>query len=106
MSGQVTFQNPDGTTQVHTGRAGDSVMKVAVMNGVDGIVAECGGSMSCATCHVFVKSSTVELPAVSEYEDEMLETTAVERAEDSRLSCQLVLTDGADVVVAVPDEQL
>ena len=106
MSTQVTYISHDGASETHEGRTGESVMKIAVRNGVPGIVAECGGSMSCSTCHVFVESANPALPAMGEIEDEMLETTAVERAEASRLSCQLVLPDGADVCVRTPSEQM
>ncbi|MGJ3562223.1 2Fe-2S iron-sulfur cluster-binding protein [Streptomyces sp. INA 01156] len=52
---------------------GDSVMETAVRNGVPGIVAECGGSLSCATCHVYVDQDALDsLPPMEEMEDEML----------------------------------
>ena len=89
------------------GAVGDSVMATAVRHGVPGIVGQCGGSLSCATCHVFVDDTCASsFPAVSALEDEMLDCAATDREESSRLSCQLVLQDGLDVRVRVPDSQL
>lgn len=106
MTTEVTFVAHDGATETHDGAAGESVMRIATRNAVPGIVAECGGSMSCSTCHVFVEHATADLPAVGEIEDEMLDLTAVEREEASRLSCQLVLPDGARVRVRTPADQI
>ena len=106
MTTRVTFLTDDGERRTHEGTAGESVMRIALRNAVPGIVAECGGSMSCATCHVFVEHTTAELPPLTDVEDEMLDVTAVEREDASRLSCQLVPADGSEVVVRTPDEQL
>jgi 2Fe-2S ferredoxin len=64
--------------------------------------------MMCATCHVYVDASQLDrLPPVSATEDEMLECTRAERRENSRLSCQLVVTPELDgLVVHIPDRQL
>lgn len=103
---KVSYTQPDGSVQIIDGLPGDSVMQTAVKNGVRGIVAQCGGSMSCATCHVFVDANDLDLfPSVTEIEDEMLDCAASDREPNSRLSCQLVL-DGADIHVTVPAEQL
>jgi 2Fe-2S ferredoxin len=102
----VHFTDADGTVRDIDGNAGDSVMETAVRNGVPGIVAECGGSLSCATCHVFVREDCFEqLPAMSDMEDEMLYGTAVDRQDNSRLSCQLKL-DHDDVFVTTPSSQV
>lgn len=106
MSAKVTYVSHTGEEETFSGDAGDSVMEIATRNGLPGIVAECGGSMSCSTCHVFLEETNVDLPEVSEMEDEMLETTAVDREENSRLSCQLVLPDGAELRVCTPSEQM
>jgi 2Fe-2S ferredoxin len=104
---KVFFVQPDGTERVVDGAAGDSVMLTAVRNGVSGIVGQCGGVLSCATCHVFLAEDELDsFPAPSEDEDEMLDCAATEREPNSRLSCQLVLVEGRDVHVTVPDEQL
>jgi ferredoxin len=73
-----------------------------------GIVAECGGSAMCGTCHVYVDPAWLDkLPAPLPNELEMLECTAAERLPESRLSCQIKLTPGLDgLVVRIPDRQL
>jgi len=102
----VTYTADDGTVTTIDGRAGDSIMETAVRNGVPGIVGECGGSLSCATCHVFVAEQTRELfGEPSELEDEMLDGTAVDRRDESRLSCQLTLQDGCEYHVTTPSDQ-
>lgn len=103
---RVTYELPDGGTRTVEGSPGDSVMQVAVRNGVPGILAQCGGTLSCATCHVFVDPQDLgEFAGVSEFEDEMLDTTACDREDNSRLSCQLVLSELQDVRVRVAAEQ-
>lgn len=103
----VIYTADDGSVTTIDGRPGDSVMETAVRNGVPGIVGECGGSLSCATCHVFVAPDTLELvgPA-GDLEDEMLDGTAVERQDNSRLSCQIKLEDGCEYHVTTPSSQI
>ena len=77
-------------------------MVVATRAGIPGIIGECGGEMSCATCHVHV--DTDEFPPPSLDEQDLLEVVD-ERADNSRLSCQLRLTDETgDLVIHVPQE--
>jgi ferredoxin, 2Fe-2S len=103
----VVYTADDGAMTTITGRPGDSVMETAVRNGVPGIVGECGGSLSCATCHVFVADDTLELVGgPGDLEDEMLDGTAVDRADNSRLSCQIKLQGGCEYHVTTPREQL
>lgn len=103
----VQFTDSEGTVREIEGRPGDSVMETAVRNGAPGIVAECGGSLSCATCHVFVDEADLAgLPPMDEMEDEMLYGTAVDREENSRLSCQLQLCEGQDLHVTTPETQV
>ena len=104
---RVVYTAHDGTVTEIDGRPGDSVMETAVRNGVPGIVGECGGSLSCATCHVFVAPETQELVGTpGDLEDEMLDGTAVEREENSRLSCQIKLQPGCEYHVTTPSEQI
>ena len=103
----VHFTDFEGTVREVQANPGDSVMETAVRNGIPGIVAECGGSLSCATCHVFVREDCLSgLPAPSEMEDEMLYGTAEERQDNSRLSCQIRLAEGADLHVTTPETQV
>lgn len=105
---RVVYTADDGTVTAIEGRPGDSIMETAVRNGVKGIVGECGGSLSCATCHVFVAPDTFALvggPA-GPLEEDMLDGTAVERRPTSRLSCQITLHEGVEYHVTTPKEQL
>jgi 2Fe-2S ferredoxin len=105
---EVTYVEQDGTRTTVDAPAGTSVMMAAVDHDVDGIVAECGGSLMCATCHVYVDEAFAEQVGTrSSDEDEMLEAAASERRPTSRLSCQIVLTDELDgLVVHLPETQV
>jgi 2Fe-2S ferredoxin len=104
----ITYVHPDGTREVLEVAVGTSVMRGAILNGIDGIVAECGGEMMCATCHVYVDPPQLPLtPPQSDDEKAMLEFTASERKPNSRLSCQLVVTPEMDgLVVHLPESQV
>ena len=86
---------------------GLSVMEGAVQNGVTGIDADCGGSMACATCHVYVKEDWFnKLPEKQLGEDDMLDQ-AYEPNSSSRLSCQIIVTDELNgLVVHLPEKQI
>ena len=99
----LTFTLANGEKTVVEAKPNDSVMRAAVLNDVPGIIAECGGNAMCATCHVFVENS-VNLPEISASEDEMLDCTAEDRTESSRLSCQLQAVAGLEV--RIPENQL
>ncbi len=104
----VTYLSPSGAAAVCEARIGDTVMQTAVDNGVDGIVAECGGSASCATCHVYVDPAFLPLLGEpGEIESEMLDFAASPRRPNSRLGCQIVLTERLDgLVVTLPERQV
>ncbi|OUS88570.1 2Fe-2S iron-sulfur cluster-binding protein [Rhodococcus sp. NCIMB 12038] len=105
--GRVVFVQADGSKREVEAVDGQSVMQVARANLVPGIVAECGGELSCATCHVYVDEQWVGfLPARSADEVDMLEVAAEEPTECSRLSCQVqfeAVLDG--MVVTIPNTQ-
>jgi ferredoxin, 2Fe-2S len=105
---EITYVHPNGTREVIDVPIGTSVMRGAILNSVDGIVAECGGEMMCATCHVYVEPAQLPLtPAQSDDERAMLEFTASERKPNSRLSCQLVVTAAMDgLVIHLPETQV
>ena len=105
---KITYVHSTGTRTELDVPVGTSVMRGAILNGIDGIVAECGGEMMCATCHVYVDPAQLALcPAQSEDEKAMLEFTASERKANSRLSCQLVVTPELDgLVVYLPETQV
>ena len=103
----ITYTDHTGAARTVEATAGDSVMETAVRNGIPGIVAECGGSLSCATCHVFVDMDDLTaLPPMEEMEDEMLYGTAQERQGCSRLSCQIRVTPAMDLHVTTPQTQV
>lgn len=83
---------------------GHSLMEAAQNAGVPGIIGECGGTMSCATCHVFVDESWFAATGrPGEFEDTMLDACEVERQETSRLSCQLKMAPALDgIILQVP----
>jgi len=103
----VTYVSDAGAATVVDVPVGDSVMEGAIKNGVDGIVAECGGACMCATCHVYVDPAWLaKLPAMEEDENAMLESTASPRLTNSRLSCQLRVTKEFDgLIVKTPPTQ-
>lgn len=103
---KITFQLHDGTSTEVDANTGESLMQAAMTNLIDGIVAECGGSMSCATCHVHVDPAWIaQTGPASPEEAEMLEL-AVDPDETSRLSCQIEITDDLDgLIVRVPESQ-
>jgi 2Fe-2S ferredoxin len=104
---RIVFIKPDGQRREVVAAVGESVMQAALNNLVDGIVGECGGDLSCATCHVFVAPEWYDgLPEVSDDEEDMLEATSEEPTKFSRLSCQIKCHDGLDgLVVHVPATQ-
>lgn len=103
---QVTYIEADGTkNEVHV-EAGQTVMQGAMDNMVEGIVAECGGACSCATCHVIVDDAWIDkLAKLEEFEKDMLEYVS-EQSENSRLSCQITMSHDLDgLVVHLPESQ-
>ncbi|MBC5768621.1 2Fe-2S iron-sulfur cluster-binding protein [Ramlibacter albus] len=79
------------------GKEGKSLMEAAVAANIEGIAADCGGLMTCATCHVYVRAPWAQqLPPPSDEENGMLGFTAAERQPHSRLSCQIELKAALD----------
>jgi 2Fe-2S ferredoxin len=103
----IVFVHPDGREEGFEAPDGVSLMQAATGQGIDGIVAECGGSGICATCHVYVDPAWAgRLPPPEPHEREMLEATAAERRATSRLSCQIKLTPQLQGLrVEIPDRQ-
>ncbi len=103
---KITFIEADGTKHDVEGDNGASVMEVAIRNDVPGIVAECGGACTCATCHVYVDEKWAETAGgPSVMEEDMLDF-AHEPRDTSRLSCQIKVSDALDgLVIHVPERQ-
>lgn len=104
---KVTYIAQDGSETSLDAREGDSVMEIAVKNGVKGIVAECGGACSCATCHVYVEPEFMQaVGEANDLEDDMLDGAESDRLENSRLSCQIKMNDSLDGLrVRIPPRQ-
>jgi ferredoxin, 2Fe-2S len=101
---QATWIQPDGQSLTLDVPEGTSLMQAAVARGVAGIVGECGGSMSCATCHVVVDPAwTDRAGEPGAFEEDMLDITEADRQPTSRLSCQIRMTAALDgIIVSVP----
>ena len=101
------FKTSDGTVHSVDARVGDSIMDTAIKNDIDDVVAECGGSLICATCHVYLDEKTAAMfEEPDDFELEMLEGVASERREHSRLSCQLIIKpELADQTIETPERQ-
>lgn len=104
---KVTYVEPSGAEHDVDVPEGWTLMQGATANGVEGIEAECGGSCSCATCHVYVdEAGLAKLPPPAESEQAMLEFVAAELKPNSRLSCQIKVTPKCDgLVVRMPPSQ-
>jgi 2Fe-2S ferredoxin len=104
----INYIHPDGTKQDVSIPVGKRVMQAAIGAGVDGIVGECGGQAMCATCHVYIDADWADrLPPMTDDEDEMLDDTVSPRTTESRLSCQIPMTEDLDgLVVRLPEAQV
>ncbi len=103
---KVTYIGADGTRYEVEAENGSTVMENAIRNGVPGIEAECGGACACATCHVYVDEEWFQKTGgPGPMEEDMLDF-AYELKPNSRLSCQITVSDEFDgLVVTVPDKQ-
>ena len=103
----VTYIEHNGTEHTVNVANGDSVMQGAINNAIEGIVAECGGGLACATCLCFVDPAwTDKLDAPSEAETQMLDFSPNGGSPGSRLSCQITINDTLDgLVVRLPASQ-
>jgi len=90
---KITFIGSDGSAADVDAKVGHTLMEVAVDNNIKGMVGECGGACACATCHAYVGDEWLgRLPNMDDMEDAMLDS-AMERRANSRLSCQIEVTD-------------
>jgi len=103
----ITWKTKDGNEISVDVKDGLNLMEAATANNVPEIEGECGGCLSCATCHVFVDDQWLEKTGeVDEIEDTMLEMTDVERQHNSRLSCQIIAAPDLDgLVLFVPEPE-
>ena len=103
---KVTFVGSDGSETVCEGNDGMTLMEVAIKNSVQGIDADCGGACACATCHIYVREDWQAATGErTEMESDMLDF-AFEVRDNSRLSCQIKISDAMDgLTVDVPEKQ-
>ena len=100
---KITFVETGGAEYICEGESGMTVMEVAVKNSVPGIDADCGGSCACATCHVYVRDEWRDAVGKAETTEEDMLDFAFEVKENSRLSCQIKVSNEIDgLVVDLP----
>ena len=103
---KITYNTYDNKTHSIDVQNGLTVMEGAVQNDIQGIDADCGGGMACATCHVYVEEKWLDkIPKVEEAEVDMIDM-AFEPKKNSRLSCQLLVSDELDgLTITTPEKQ-
>ena len=103
---KITFVEFNGTEHIVESTAGDTVMQAAANGMVPGILADCGGNLACATCHVYIGEPwSGKIAAPSKEEKEMIEC-ALHVTSESRLSCQIPIATNLDgLVVRLPESQ-
>jgi len=101
---QIVFELPDGECRTIDAEDGESLMEAARREDLPGILAECGGSCACATCHVYIEDRfRAEVEPLEDFESDMLDGTLAERRSESRLSCQIRVKPAlAGMVVRIP----
>ena len=102
----ITYKDFQGNAKTINVENGLSVMEGAIQNEISGIDADCGGSMACATCHVYVKDEWFDkIPKAEDAEIDMIDM-AYEPKKNSRLSCQIIVSDELDgLEVSTPEKQ-
>ena len=103
---KITYVEQNGNSHTVNVENGLSVMEGAVQNNIPGIDADCGGSMACATCHVYVDDKWFDkIPKAEDAEIDMIDM-AFEPKKNSRLSCQIIVSDELDgLTVKTPEKQ-
>jgi len=104
---QVTVIEPSGQEVQLDVPVGWSLMQAATSGGIEGIVGECGGSCACATCHCYIESHLEQIPPPQPTERDMLANAAAAILPNSRLSCQIRMTEQlAGMIIRLPETQL
>ena len=103
---KITYKDKDGNSKTIEVENGLSVMEGAIQNDIPGIDADCGGAMACATCHVYVEENWFnKLTKAEDAEVDMIDM-AYEPKKNSRLSCQIIVSDDIDgLKVTTPEKQ-
>ena len=104
--GKVTFKTVNGETYVVDANPGMSIMRIATVNAIPGIDAECGGVLSCATCHVYVDPDWLDRADTPKPAERDMLSFAEQPQVNSRLSCQIKFTEALDgLVLQIPERQ-
>ena len=104
---KVTFIDPDGATHTVEAEIGWSVMETAMKHAISGIIASCGGSCACATCHVYVDEAWLDKLKPPSLEESDMIDTAIDVQPNSRLSCQIKITNELDgLIVRIAPRQI
>ncbi len=99
---KATWILPDGRQITADVKEGLNLMEAAVANNIPNVIGECGGNLSCATCHVYVSDDWVTATGeAGDFEDPMLDVAEAERRPSSRLSCQLKMSPALDGIVLI-----
>ena len=99
---KATWKLADGSEITADVANGTNMMQAAVDNNIPGVIGECGGCLSCATCHVYVDADWVaKTGTADDFEDAMLDVAEAERTDASRLSCQIEASDDLDGLVLI-----
>ena len=103
---KITYQDSKGASKTIEVENGLSVMEGAIQNDIPGIDADCGGSMACATCHVYVDEKWFDkIPKAEDAEVDMIDM-AFEPKKNSRLSCQIIVSNELDgLKITTPEKQ-
>ena len=103
---KITYKDKDGNSKTIEVEKGLTVMEGAIQSDIPGIDADCGGSMACSTCHVYVEEKWFDkIPKAEAAEVDMIDM-AYEPKKNSRLSCQLIVTNELDgLIVTTPEKQ-
>ena len=103
---KITYVDHDGTERVIEAKNGETVMETAVKNSIPGIDADCGGACACATCHVYVDEAFMDKVGTQEEMEKSMLDFAENVQANSRLSCQITISDALDGLrVTTPESQ-
>ena len=104
---KIIYKDYQGNSKTIELEKGLSVMEGAIQNDIPGIDADCGGAMACATCHVYVEEKWLDkLPKAEDAEVDMIDM-AYEPKKNSRLSCQITVSDKIEgLIVHLPEKQV
>jgi 2Fe-2S ferredoxin len=103
---KIIFIDPDGTRHEVEAENGATAMETALQNGIAGVGGDCGGSLACATCHVYVDDAWIDAVGEPSGPEESMLDFAYEPRPTSRLSCQIKIDDALDgLILHIPEKQ-